>query len=224
MKHHGNQIAHITYTLICLNLLVYALEIKLGGSTDFIVLDKLGALIPEKVQAGQWWRLIGANFLHYGKLHLATNMISLYFLGRLVEFNLGRKYYLILYFVSGIGSMSIFSLVALKIGEANFFLVGASAAIMGLIGTILAISLQVWLRQKNSVSTRRLQQIILIIIIQFIFDNLIPQVSFYSHLFGFLIGFIVGSLLVFLQFRKLSSRNNNNLRLEIKNQQSRVKS
>ncbi len=216
MKHKGNQTAHTTYTLIGLNLLVYALEIKLGGSTNFIALDKLGALIPAKVHAGEWWRLIGANFLHYGWLHLATNMLPLYFLGRLVEFNLGRKDYLILYFVSGIGSMSTFSSIALKTGDASVFLVGASAAIMGLIGAILAICLQVWLKRKNSINAKRLQQVILVVIVQFIFDNLIPQVSFYSHLFGFIIGFVVGNFLVFLKFKKLSSRNNKNFNLEIK--------
>ncbi len=218
MKYQGDRIAYTTYFLISLNLLIYALEIKLGGSTNFITLDRLGALIPEKVQAGEWWRVIFANFLHYGWVHLATNMISLYFLGRLVEFNLGKKYYLILYFVSGIGSMSIFSFVSLKTGELTVFLVGASAAIMGLIGALLAILLQIWLKRKNSINTRRLQQVILIITIQFIFDNLIPQISFYSHLFGLIIGFILGSLLVFLKFKQLNGDHYNNLRLKTENQ------
>ncbi|MGF1540963.1 MAG: rhomboid family intramembrane serine protease [Pleurocapsa sp.] len=222
MKHKCERIAFITYCLISLNLLIYILEIKLGGSTNFITLERLGALIPARVEAGEWWRVISANFLHYGWLHLATNMISLYFLGRLVEFNLGRKYYLIIYFVSGIGSMSIFSFVALKTGESTVFLVGASAAIMGLIGALLAILLQIWLRRKTSINARRLQQVILIIIIQFVFDNLIPQVSFYSHLFGLIIGFSVGSVLVFLKFKQLYSDRYENLRLEIKNQQSKI--
>ena len=87
---------------------------------------------------------------------------------------------------------------------------------MGLIGAILAICLQVWLKRKNSINAKRLQQVILVVIVQFIFDNLIPQVSFYSHLFGFIIGFVVGNFLVFLKFKKLSSRNNKNFNLEIK--------
>ncbi|MGL5075807.1 MAG: rhomboid family intramembrane serine protease, partial [Waterburya sp.] len=78
MKDRRDPIAYTTYILIALNLLVYALEIKLGGSKNMITLERLGALIPEKVLAGEWWRLIGANFLHYGSLHLATNMLSLF--------------------------------------------------------------------------------------------------------------------------------------------------
>jgi rhomboid protease GluP len=151
--------------------------------------------------AGEWWRLIGANFLHYGLFHLVTNMLSLYVVGRLIELSLGVKYYLTIYLVSGIGSMLAFTLLAFRLGLANVFLVGASAAIMGLIGAILAISLQIWLKRRHSVTAkRRVQQIILIVIIQFIFDHLIPQVSFHAHLFGFIIGFLISSILVFVKF------------------------
>lgn len=195
-------IAYTTYILIALNLLVYAVEIKFGGSQNSVTLERLGALIPEKVLAGEWWRLIGANFLHYGSFHLATNMLSLFFIGRLIELSLGAKYYLTIYLCSGVGSMLTFSLLAFQLGLSNVFLVGASAAIMGLIGAILAISLQIWLNRRHSVTARRrLQQVILIIIIQFIFDNLIPQVSFHSHLFGFIIGFLISSVLVFIKFK-----------------------
>ena len=196
MKHSNNKIAYTTYTLITINLFSYALEIKLGGSTNFLVLERLGALIPEQVYLGEWWRLINANFLHYGWLHLTTNMLSLYVLGRLVELSLGAKSYLIIYFASGIGSMLLFSLIHLRLENLNIFLVGASAAIMGLIGTILAICLKLWLKQRNAMNTRRLLQVIAIILLQFVLDNLIPQVSFYSHLFGFTIGLIVGGFFV----------------------------
>lgn len=207
LKQQNVGIAYTTYILIGLNLLVYALEIKLGGSKNSVTLERLGALIPEKVLAGEWWRIIGANFLHYGSFHLATNMLSLFFIGRLIELSLGAKYYLTIYLVSGIGSMITFSLLAYQLGLSNVSLVGASAAIMGLIGAVLAISLQIWLRKRHSlVAKRRLQQVILIIILQFIFDNLIPQVSFHSHLFGFIIGFLISSILVFIKFKLQDAR------------------
>lgn len=200
MNSPNQKIAYTTYILIGLNLLIYALEIRLGGSQNFLALDRLGALVPEKVLAGEWWRLIGANFLHYGSFHLATNMLSLFFIGRLIELSLGAKYYLTIYLFSGIGSMLTFTLLSFRLGLSNAFLVGASAAIMGLIGAILAISLQVWLRKRHSATARRrLQQIIFIIILQFIFDNIIPQVSFHAHLFGFIIGFLISSVLVFIK-------------------------
>jgi rhomboid protease GluP len=189
---------YITYILISVNLFFFAVEINLGGSENLATLDYLGALIPQKVVAGQWWRLASANFLHFGWLHLATNMIALYLLGRLFELNFGLMRYLIVYFVSGIGAMLLFTIFTVKIGETNVVLVGASAAIMGLIGGILAIYLQNWLRKKNKNHARRLRLVILVIIIQFVFDNLVPQVSFSSHLFGLIIGFIVSNFLLIL--------------------------
>jgi rhomboid protease GluP len=190
-----------TYTIIILNLILFGLEIHWGGSNNLYTLDSLGALVPEKVwSAGEWWRLLSANFLHFGVLHLFTNMLALFLLGRIVELNLGTGRYLLVYFSSGIGSMLFFSLLSLKRGETNLVLVGASAAIMGLIGVILAISLQLWLKKKTALNAKRLRLIILVIIIQFVFDNLVPQVSFYSHLFGLIIGFLVGNCLLFFKF------------------------
>jgi rhomboid protease GluP len=190
-----------TYTIIILNLILFGLEIHWGGSNNLYTLDSLGALVPEKVwSAGEWWRLLSANFLHFGALHLFTNMLALFLLGRVVELNLGTGRYLLVYFSSGIGSMLFFSLLSLKRGETNLVLVGASAAIMGLIGVLLAISLRVWLNKKTALNAKRLKLIISVIIIQFVFDNLVPQVSFYSHLFGLIIGFLVGGCLLFMNF------------------------
>ncbi|AFZ36119.1 Rhomboid family protein [Stanieria cyanosphaera PCC 7437] len=200
-KTHQKRFYPITYILICINLTLFALEIKLGGSENLNTLDYLGALIPEKAIAGEWWRLLSANFLHFGWLHLITNMAALYFLGRLVEASFGLIRYLIVYFFSGIGAMFLFTLFTLKTGEENVVLVGASAAIMGLIGSILAIFLQIWFKKRTKVNARRLRLIIVVIIIQFLFDNLVPEVSFSSHLFGLIIGFVISSFLLLLQIR-----------------------
>ena len=201
MNNSRPKIALTTYILIALNLLVYGLEIKFGGIQSTVVLEELGALIPEKVIAGEWWRLVSANFLHGNSLHLATNMLSLFVLGRLIELSLGSKSYLTIYFFSGVGSMLTFSLLSFRLGLDNVLLVGASAAIMGLMGGILAISLHIWLRKRHStLAKRRLQQVSIIVAVQFIFDNLIPQVSFHSHLFGFIIGFIISIILIYIKY------------------------
>ena len=201
MNNSRPKIAITTYILIALNIVVYGLEIKRGGIQSMAVLEQLGALIPEKVIAGEWWRLVSANFLHGNSIHLATNMLSLFFLGRLIELSLGSKSYLTIYFFSGIGSMLTFSLLSFRLGLSDVLLVGASAAIMGLMGGILAISLHIWLRKRHSkLAKRRLQQVGIIVIVQFVFDNLIPQVSFHSHLFGFIIGFLISIALIYIKY------------------------
>jgi rhomboid protease GluP len=196
VKAKRKKIPYITYSIIFINLIIFGIEIKLGGSTNLDVLESLGGLVPEKVLSGEWWRVINANFLHYGWLHIGTNMFALYVLGRLVELSQGISFYLTVYLLSGIGSMIAFSLLAFKTSNLNVLVIGASAAIMGLVGTILAISIKLWLRDRNALTTRNLGQVILIIIVQFAFDNLVPQISFQSHLFGFIIGLIISIILL----------------------------
>ena len=188
--------AHATYGLIGLNLLCFALEMASGGSENLDTLYRLGGLVPPDVWAGQWWRLLNANFLHFGWFHLLTNMIGLYVLGAFVESYLGTGRYLLAYFVSGVGAMFVFSLLAMKAGNTEQILVGASAAIMGLLGVAIAIFLRDCYQEKSSFAARRLRSIFLIIGLQFAFDLADPQVSFLSHVLGLMIGFMTGILLL----------------------------
>ena len=196
----NSQRAYITHTLIFMNLIVFILEMRSGGSTNLQTLYKLGALVAENVKQGEWWRLLSANFLHFGWLHLISNMLALLFIGSIVELTIGVEFYLIVYFFSGAGSMLTFALLADYTGQAEVVLMGASAAIMGTIGTMLTTSLQAWLRHKSYLNAKRLLTVIFVIILQFMLDIIIPEVSFYSHLFGFMIGFVISSILLRWKF------------------------
>lgn len=192
--------ALISHTIIALNLLFFALETLAGGNQNIKTLDRLGALVPDEVWSGQWWRLITTNFLHFGWLHLASNMLAVYFICPIVEFSFGKIKFLIAYLLSGIGSMFIFSIISLKMGNEEQILVGASAAIMGMVGAIGAISFKAWRKEKSIIAARRSILVIFIIILQSIFDflipkvfdSLIPKISFLSHILGLIIGFCIG--------------------------------
>ncbi|GBF79151.1 rhomboid family intramembrane serine protease [Aphanothece sacrum] len=190
------KIKSITQFLIGLNIIFFLLEIKLGGSENIDVLYELGALVPEAVYQGEIWRLITANFLHYGWLHLLVNMLGLYLFGNFVELIIGIYRYLMIYFISGIGAMTIFTFLALIYNQLDYILVGASASIMGLLGTMTTIFFKQWKRYKSPMATKRLQFIISIIFLQFVSDFLVPQVSILSHLCGFLMGLIVSFLML----------------------------
>ena len=186
--------AQATQTLIGLNLLMFGAEMYLGGGTNPDTLYRLGALFPPAVRGGEWWRLFAAMFLHFGPLHLAMNMFALWVLGPFVEFALGFARFLLVYAVSGIGSMA--GVMALASGpNGQQLTVGASGCIMGLVGATGALMLRGWLREKALSARRRLLLILLILLTQSLFDSVIPQISMTAHLSGALIGFACALLL-----------------------------
>ena len=184
-----------TYFIISLNVLAFALEVKLWGSTNLANLYRLGALVPEEFVAGSWWRLLTAAFLHFGFLHLLVNMLGLYLFGARVEFSLGVPRYLLLYFTTGLGSMLAVTVMSVLGYSKAEFIVGASGCVMGLIGAFTAILLHDWQRTKARIAFRSLRVIVTLIVLQVIFDLNTPQISFIGHTSGLIIGFVVGSIL-----------------------------
>lgn len=178
------------WILIGLNLLAFLAEILLGGSTNDRTLHLLGALEPIAVLRGQeYWRILTACFLHYGPLHIAVNLFALYFLGPDLERSLGSVKFLIGYLLSGLGSSAmVVALFALRLTRTTE-LVGASGAVMGLIGISAGLLLR---HRQTPLAGRRLNEIIGIVAFQTVFDLSTPQVSLAAHLSGFATGILIG--------------------------------
>ena len=194
-KRFMGAVAYATWVIIGLNLWVFLVEIRLGGSENLDTLYRLGALVPEEVLNGAWWRLLTSTFLHFGFVHLLMNMLGLYILGPFVELALGVWRYLVLYLTAGVGSMLVVSF-ATQMGYSQAeFVVGASGCVMGIIGATAAILLRGWRREKSRIASKRLRFILFIIAFQVVFDLSMPQISFTGHTAGLIIGFLVGSLL-----------------------------
>jgi rhomboid protease GluP len=99
-----------------------------GGSTDSYTMYRMGALWrPSVVGLGEWWRLATSTVLHFGWLHLAVNMFTLYSVGSTLERILGRATYLLVLILSGL-SGAIFSLL----GNTQTLSAGLSGALFGL--------------------------------------------------------------------------------------------
>jgi rhomboid protease GluP len=98
------------------------------------VLCHLGALNSAAVaDAGQYWRLFTVMVLHAGLVHWAFNSYALYVLGPLLERVLGWARYLALYVGAGfLGAAASYGLHHTELG------VGASGAIFGLLGALIA--------------------------------------------------------------------------------------
>lgn len=93
----------------------------------------------------EFWRFLTFQFLHGGWIHLAFNMMGIWFLGRLVEDQLGPKKFLAFYLVCGIFGGLMYLLLNLLGGVLGLRvpgllmndpatpLIGASAGVFGVV-------------------------------------------------------------------------------------------
>jgi rhomboid protease GluP len=188
----------VTFGLITACVLVYLLVALLGTTigvppTEGLVQQpgqilSLGALIPALVAQGEAWRLITSAFLHSGFVHLALNMLSLYFLGSFAENSFGRSRFLALYFISGIAS----GIAYLYFGAFNAPAVGASGAIFGLLGGVFGFAIR-----RGTFSTRNpvISQLLILTALNLFLGATIPGVSNTAHIGGLVGGLVFGYLM-----------------------------
>ncbi len=199
--------AWVTLGIMIPILAMFVVEMISGGSENEDTLVALGAVDPERVLAGEWWRLGAATLLHFGWLHLVMNLGGLYVLGPYVERALGRARFLATYLLAGVGMMLIAVLVArFRLTEPQL-LVGASGGIMGLVGATAAVLLRGGRVEGAPIAKRRLRTVALIVVVQAGFDLVTPQVSFMSHLGGVLLGFGVAALMKHTVTRAIGERS-----------------
>jgi len=127
---------YFTTALVAANLLIYLGLLALNLSPLRIYAAQIqgwGVNVGTLTLNGEWWRLVTALFLHANIPHVAFNLWALWNVGRLCERLYGRATFLVLYLLCGV-SASMSSIV----WDANRFTVGASGAIFGLLGALLA--------------------------------------------------------------------------------------
>ena len=124
--------AVVTKALIALNVAVFLLQVTQSG-------DLLGvsgsafhelALQGSAVASGEWWRLVTSAFLHIGPLHLALNMLGLWWFGSALETALGRARFLAVYAIATLAG----SAGALLLTNPATETAGASGALFGVLG------------------------------------------------------------------------------------------
>jgi rhomboid protease GluP len=122
----------LTLALIVTLCGIFVWQVGAGTLASADTIIDAGALARANVMQGEWWRMLTATFLHGGIDHLLGNAISLYTLGMACEHAFGTPRYAATYFAAGIGG-SVFSAL-LSPGPS----VGASGAIFGLMGALIA--------------------------------------------------------------------------------------
>lgn len=189
--------AAATKLLIGANVLAYGFQIYRDAVNIPFNMVAVGALYSPLLEAGEWWRLLSAQFLHWGVPHLFLNMLGLWILGPKVETLIGSVRFIIAYLMCGAGGMAVAWLISrYGVNPHPIILLGASASVLGLVGLHAAFSLQAFRYSGNLAAKAQLSAMVQIIVLQAIFDWMVPQVSSTAHLGGAVTGFVLGMLVV----------------------------
>ena len=156
--------------------------VRLGASVGIYQID--GVLVG--IVEGQYWRLFTATFLHAGLLHLAFNCYALYLFGNVVERELGRGRFLVMYVVTGICA----SVGSYAFGVPYAPSVGASGAIFGIFGAFLAYS---WRRRDLAFYAARVRSAGMLILLNLFISIALPGIDWRAHVGGLVTGIVAGA-------------------------------
>ncbi|HLW99335.1 MAG TPA: rhomboid family intramembrane serine protease [Candidatus Acidoferrales bacterium] len=193
----------VTYCLLTLCCLFYGisvlLSIRLGasmmpeggglgalfniGGIDTKASILLGSSLPLPYNLQEPWRLVTAVFLHGSLLHILFNMWVLMDIGPVVEELYGSARYFFLYITTGAAGYVASSFL----GHVS---VGASGALLGLIGLLLAAT-----TKRGGMASQMLRQnlirwVIYILVMGFMFSGIDNA----AHIGGLAAGFGLGKI------------------------------
>jgi membrane associated rhomboid family serine protease len=171
----------VTLTMLALNVLVF-IAVRTGSSR--VVNDLV--LVPMLVDT-EPWRLLTSAFTHVQIFHIFSNLFMLYQVGPPLEQMLGRLRFAILYLLSALGG----GVAVWLLGAPASATLGASGAVLGLVGALLVIS-----RARGLDITWIIAYVAITAVISFA----VPNISWEGHLGGFVTGAAVAWL--FLQDTK----------------------
>ena len=190
--------APVTTAILIGNVVMFAAELmgtmqagKGGGMSilwgmDGQTLYRLGACFgPSIFLKHEWYRLVTAMFLHGGLIHIGFNMMVFLDLGPMVEELYGSARYLFLYVVMGAASFVVSAL-------AGHFSIGASGAIMGLVGLLIAITTKRGGAQMKELRSRLISWVVTIFAIGLLFTGM--RTDNWAHFGGLGAGFLLGKL------------------------------
>ena len=163
---------------------IYSMNSGRGNAVnlDNYTLLYFGGMYSPAVAAGQWWRLVTAGFLHGGLLHILMNSWVLFDLGAVVDEMYGNSRMLVIYFVSNVTGFYASYLMWRPAPS-----IGASAALFGLIGAMIALGM----RYRSTVGDRIRSFFVRWLIYGLLF-SLMPGVDMAAHIGGLVGGFIIG--------------------------------
>ena len=143
----------VVMNLLIINVLVF-MATYIGGDE---LLLKLAVYFPTSPYF-RFWQPLTHMFTHAGFAHLFTNMFALWMFGRIVEYDLGSKRFLIYYMVCGLGAalmqMGVNWIEIASYANAGDYMAAAQAVntpMVGASGAVFGILLAFGMMRPNSV-------------------------------------------------------------------------
>ncbi len=181
-----------TAAIVIVNVLVFVdMLVGDGVLADEGTLVSWGANFGPRTTNGEWWRVVGAMFVHSGFLHLAADLCGLALIGVIVERLVGSFAFTTVYFVSGIFA-SLVSLSEFPVGTN----IGASGAIFGIYGLLLAVG--IWgliQRSPIKVPLDTLKVVAPPVALFLLYSAATDRLGMQADVAGFVSGFICGLVL-----------------------------
>ncbi len=176
--------------LVAVNILCFLISECFGTTLDSSVLIRLGALYtPYIAERGQYWRILTAMFLHAGMQHLLNNMLTLYVIGSMLERQVGKWKFLIIYFLSGLAGNILEYVKSLRNG--TVVAVGASGAVFGVMGALLFVII----RNKGRIPGMDIRRMLLYVGLSVYFGLIGSNIANTAHLTGLAAGFVLAACL-----------------------------
>jgi membrane associated rhomboid family serine protease len=172
--------------LIAVNVVIFVIGRLSGDLGDQFFRE--GAMQNILVgEFGEWYRGFTSMFLHADLLHILFNMYALWLFGPVLERRFGSVPFALLYVASGLGGSALFFLA----GDPRSSAVGASGAIFGLFGALLAASY----RQRHTPAGRVVfGQLGVLLAINLALPLLVPRIAWEAHVGGLVVGILVAAV------------------------------
>ena len=196
----GEHEAPVTTVLLIVNIIMLGVSwmalAATGGGGGLAILWRLGGVtqyrlgmsipLPYLVVGNEWWRVVTAMFLHGGLLHIGFNMMALMQFGPAIEELYGSARYLFIYVFTGAFGF----LISAAFGN---FSVGASGALLGLVGVMLAVTSKRGGSYMRELRSRLITSVVILFVLGF--SHLMAMDNF-AHGAGLASGFLLGKLFV----------------------------
>ena len=158
---------------------------------DFNVPDSMDDVEELILENGEYYRLFTSMFLHFGIEHLFGNMLTLIFLGELLEKRIGKFRVILIYILGGLAG-NLLSLAKEMITGNYAISAGASGAIFAVLGALVFLVV----RHRGKLPGTSGQRLAVIALLTLADGFVSTGVDYMAHLGGMAAGFVLAAILV----------------------------